>query len=114
MASSYYLVGRITPYEGICPPKATCGVFVHCPDLFEYDTEKDLCVLSENLIKEVSKFALSIVADLQYEYGEHDCDGAKDIPRHDITYLFSELEEKDKIQHYREAASDFFYNKKNQ
>lgn len=49
-ASTYYLVGRITPYEGVCPPKATCGVFVHCPDLFQYDTEKDLCVLSKNFM----------------------------------------------------------------
>lgn len=34
LASSWYLIGRIAPYEGVCPPKATCGVFVHCPDLF--------------------------------------------------------------------------------
>ena len=31
LASSYFLVNRIKPFQGECPPQARCGVFVHCP-----------------------------------------------------------------------------------
>jgi hypothetical protein len=34
LAVSYFLVGRISAYEGQCPPGARCGVFVHCPEYF--------------------------------------------------------------------------------
>jgi hypothetical protein len=69
LAASYFLIGRITPYEGVCPPMATCGVFVHCPDLFEYDHQRNECKLSEDFLEEISKFSISHIEKLQLEYG---------------------------------------------
>lgn len=37
----YLGVSLVQPFEGVCPENASCGVFVHCHNGFEYDSEKN-------------------------------------------------------------------------
>lgn len=30
LALSYFLIGRLSAYDGVCPKHARCGVFIHC------------------------------------------------------------------------------------
>ena len=57
LASAYFLISRIKPYQGVCPEKATCGVYVHCPELFEYDDDENKCLISRDFMNEVQERA---------------------------------------------------------
>ncbi len=73
LALTYFLIGSITAYEGVCPPKAKCGVFVRCPELFEYHKDSNECRLSGDFIAEIEDAARNHVAKLQLEYGTREC-----------------------------------------
>jgi hypothetical protein len=57
LALTYFLVGRLTPFEGICPAHARCGVFVHCAEFYEYDGDANTCVLSQKIVTEIQELA---------------------------------------------------------
>lgn len=53
LAFSYFLVGRLEAYSGICPKNARCGVFIHCAEFFEYDPTSHSCILSSSIVHEI-------------------------------------------------------------
>lgn len=46
LAITYFLIGRLSAYEGVCPLNARCGVFIRCTEMFDYDSESNTCELS--------------------------------------------------------------------
>ena len=71
LALSYFIIGRIKAYDGICPKHARCGVFVHCADFFEYNAETNTCVIKEKIVNEVWDVCEAQVYQLQYTYGDN-------------------------------------------
>ena len=50
LALSYFSIGRIQGFDGVCPPNARCGVFIHCAHFYEYDGSTNSCVLSSDIV----------------------------------------------------------------
>lgn len=113
LAGSYFLIGRITPYDGPCPPRAKCGVFVRCPELFEYHRASNECRLSSHFLEQIEEVSRKRVEELQLEYGQRECLQQDGAPSFNIDHLFDQIDA-DKLYIYRENADKFFKSKANQ
>ena len=80
-------------------------MFVHCADFFEYDGNTNSCVLSSDIVEEIQDICEAQVKQLQYAYGDQECNESistdRIAPTLNINQLFDEVENNVKKVHYQ-------------